>query len=88
MTRNNISKSARIIFASLGAFLSFGASAESDPVTYKYGAKLDIVKVLSITTKDSPVCKPVDYVMKYVDSTGQTHALKYKAHSSACSKRR
>lgn len=88
MTRNKLCNSARIFFAILGITLSFNSFAESPPETYKYGTKLDIAKVLSISSKDSPVCKPVDYLMKYLDSSGRTRALKYRAHSSACSKRR
>lgn len=88
MNSTTLSKASAIISASLGLLLSCSALAESPPTTYTYDTKLDIVKVISIRTEDSPVCEPVDYIMKYIDSTGQTQALKYKAHSSACSKRR
>ncbi|WP_181295287.1 DUF2790 domain-containing protein [Pseudomonas sp. Q2-TVG4-2] len=81
-------KTATLVSASIGLLLSFSALAERTPTPYTYGTKLDIVKVVSIRTEDSPVCKPVDYIMKYIDSMGKTQALKYKAHSSACSKRR
>ncbi|MGE8496049.1 MAG: DUF2790 domain-containing protein [Pseudomonas sp.] len=88
MASKTIRKTATLIFASFGLLLSLSTLAEIPLTTYTYGTKLDIVKVISISTKDSPVCKPVDYIMKYVDSSGKTLALKYKAHSSACNKRR
>lgn len=88
MISKYIRKSLNIIFPSIGLLLSCSALGENAPVTYKYGAKLDIVKVLSVSAQASPVCKPVDYILKYIDSSGQIQALKYRALSDACGKRR
>ncbi|WP_082641879.1 DUF2790 domain-containing protein [Stutzerimonas nitrititolerans] len=88
MTSKKNSKPASILFASLGLLLSCSALAESLPETYKYGAKLDIVKVLSISAKGGAICKPVDHIMQYVDSSGKQQALKYRALSDACSRGR
>ena len=79
-------KISRYVVASLGVFLSFNVLEESAPTTYKYGAKLDIAKVLSISTSKTHSCKPVDQVMRYVDSAGKVQVLKYRALSDACSK--
>ncbi|MCG6538563.1 DUF2790 domain-containing protein [Pseudomonas sp. KSR10] len=40
-----------------------------------YGTKLDIEKVLSISTRDSAVCEPVEQTMKYIDSSGKSQTL-------------
>ncbi|HAG19352.1 DUF2790 domain-containing protein [Stutzerimonas stutzeri] len=72
----------------MGLLFSYGALAESSPAAYKYGDKLDISKVLSITVKHGSVCKPVGHVMKYLDSTGEIRTIKYRALSGACNKRR
>lgn len=88
MTSKKIRKPANIIFASLGVLLSYGALAESAPTNYKYGAQLDIVRVLSISTPKTPVCKLVDRTMKYIDSSGKIQALKYRALSDGCNKGR
>lgn len=74
------------VVVSLGVLLSFNALAESTPTPYKYGTKLDIAKVLSISTPKTHSCKPVDQVMTYVDSAGKVQVLKYRALSDACSK--
>ncbi|MCO5786242.1 hypothetical protein DHB74_07745 [Pseudomonas sp. G11-1] len=75
----------KIVFASLGLLLSCNALGECRPVTYEYGAKLDIVKVLSISTEYTPTCKPVDRIMKYMDSYGEIRSLKYRVLSAVCS---
>lgn|GEM_PF-2614441 len=66
-------------------FLSLTALADSAPQSYEYGAKLDVVKVLSITTQDSAACEPVEQTMTYTDSSGETRALQYVVLSSTCS---
>ncbi|TKA90111.1 DUF2790 domain-containing protein [Halopseudomonas bauzanensis] len=85
MNSKKLGPPVKIVFASLGLLLSCNALGESLPITYKYGAKLDIVKVLSMSTEYTPVCKPVDRIMKYIDSSGKTRALKYRVLSAVCS---
>jgi len=77
---------ASIFITSFVLLLSGNALAESPVTTYKYGLKLDIAKVLSISKPKTHTCKPVDHLMKYVDSTGKIQTLKFKALSDACSK--
>jgi hypothetical protein len=77
---------ASIFITSFALLLSGNALAESPVTTYKYGLKLDIAKVLSISKPKTHTCKPVDHLMKYVDSTGKIQTLKFKALSDACSK--
>ncbi|MBZ9668059.1 DUF2790 domain-containing protein [Pseudomonas sp. LMG 31766] len=77
---------ASIFITSFALLLSGHALAESPVTTYKYGLKLDVAKVLSISKPKTHTCKPVDHLMKYVDSTGKIQTLKFKALSDACSK--
>ncbi|WP_275547869.1 DUF2790 domain-containing protein [Pseudomonas sp. Marseille-Q0931] len=82
----NSTKIIKYLFASLSLFFSFSVIAESQPNTYRYGTKLDIVKVLSVSAPKTNNCKIVDQTMRYIDSTGKVRTLKYRAHSGACSK--
>jgi hypothetical protein len=77
---------ATIFITSFALLLAGNALAESPVTTYKYGLKLDVAKVLSISKPKTHTCKPVDHLMKYVDSTGKIQTLKFKALSDACSK--
>lgn len=77
---------ANILITSLVLVLSGNALAESPATTYKYGLKLDVAKVLSISKPKTHTCKPVDHLMKYIDSAGTIQTLKFKALSDACSK--
>lgn len=88
MTSKKSNKSANIVFASFGLLLCCGALAESHPVTYRYGQKTDVMRVLSISNTESPICKPVDHIMKYINSSGKIKFLKYRALSDACSRKR
>ena len=85
MNSEKVSVPVKIVFASLGLLLSCNVLGEYVPVTYTYGAKLDIAKALSISTEYTPTCKPVDRIMKYMDSSGKTRALKYRVLSAVCS---
>ncbi|QIB52339.1 DUF2790 domain-containing protein [Pseudomonas sp. OIL-1] len=87
MNSKNRSKSENIILATIGLLLSCNVLGEIIPITYEYGLKPDVVKVLSISTEYTPICEPVDHIMKYIDSSGETRALKYRALSDACSSR-
>ncbi|MCP9340692.1 DUF2790 domain-containing protein [Stutzerimonas xanthomarina] len=87
MTSKKMSKPANLVLASLGLLLSLGALAESAPTTYTYDANLDIQNVLSISSvEEGRTCKPIDYIMKYADSSGKIQTVKYKALSDACSR--
>lgn len=88
MTSKKSNQLAKIIAASLSLLLSCSVLAESAPITYEYGMKLDVAKVLSISTASSRTCEPVDRIMKYIDSSGKTETLKYRVLSDACDKRR
>jgi len=86
MTIKHAKNLATISITSLAILISSNALAESHATTYKYGLKLDIAKVLSISKPKTHTCKPVDYLMKYIDSAGTIQTLKFKALSDACSK--
>lgn len=88
MISNKARKAVGVIVASLGMLLSVSATAEDRSVTYKYGDKLDVVKVLSISAKDGSGCKPVDHKMKYIDSSEKKQVLKYRALPKVCHKGR
>ncbi|EZH81104.1 hypothetical protein AU05_11280 [Ectopseudomonas composti] len=77
---------ANIFITSFALFISGHALAESQVTTYTYGLKLDIAKVLSISKPKTHTCKPVDHLMKYIDSAGKIQTMKFKALSDACSK--
>ena len=81
-------KTVGVIVASLGMLLSVSAAAENRSATYKYGDKLDVVKVLSISAKDDSGCKPVDHRMEYMDSAGKKQVLNYRALPKRCHKGR
>lgn len=84
MNSEKLSKPVNIVFASLVLLFACNALGESLPITYKYGVKLDVVKVISISTEYTPVCKPVDRIMTYLDSAGTTRAVKYRVLSAVC----
>jgi len=88
MNRKKLGKSASFMLISVGLLFSYGALAEVSPTAYKYGDKLDVSKVTSIAVKRGAVCKPVDHIMKYVDSAGEIRIIKYRALSVACNKGR
>lgn len=88
MKRMNRGNAANIRIAAFGMlFIGFSALADSSsPQRYEYGTKLDIEKVLSISTRDSAVCEPVEQTMKYIDSSGKSQTLQYVVLSTACSR--
>lgn len=88
MISNKTRNTARVIVASLGMLLSVSAVAENRSVTYKYGDKVDVIKVLSISAKDGSGCKPVDHRMEYIDSAGKKQVLNYRALPNQCHKGR
>ena len=81
-------KPARFMAASLCTLLSVSAVAENRSVAYKYGDKLDVVKVLSMSAKDGSGCQPVDHRMEYIDSSGKKQVLNYRALPKRCHKGR
>lgn len=88
MNRKKLDKSVSSMLVSLGLLFSYGALAEGSPAAYKYGDKLDVSKVISIAVEHGRACKPVDHVMKYVDSSGEIKTIQYRALSAPCSKGR
>lgn len=89
MISKHSNKSVRIILASLGSLFSYHVMAESStPTIYEYGMNLDVEKVLSVSTNDSRICNSVNYIMKYIDSSGKIQFLQYRGLSSKCSRGR
>ncbi|VVN43610.1 DUF2790 domain-containing protein [Pseudomonas fluorescens] len=52
-------------------------------VDYKYGMKLDIAKIVDITTPGD-VCGPTPVEMTYIDSKGTTRVLHYSVIGTGC----
>ncbi len=59
------------------------ANAEPQGSTYEYGDQLDIAKVVSL---DVPTggCNVVEATMTYLDSNGETHAMRYLRQGADC----
>ena len=73
-----------LLVLSLLAGVSAQVQAQEAAVTYKYGMKLDIAHVVSI----SPIaneCGVVPVEMTYQDSKGVTHILDYSVFGTGCS---
>ena len=85
-----------VMFAALSMFSVFAsanssvnaASAQPVPqaVEYSYGQKLDIAKVIDVSSANdsSNTCSPVQVHMIYLDSKGVTHNLEYTRMSDSC----
>ncbi|MVV52261.1 DUF2790 domain-containing protein [Pseudomonas sp. PB120] len=60
------------------------ATSKAPVEVYKYGMKLDIEKIITIT--DIPgQCGPVPAQMIYEDSHGQRHVMQYQVMGTGCS---
>lgn len=71
-------------FASL-ALASGSSTVDTSSVEhYNYGSKLDIAKVISLSSIPD-VCEVVPAQMTYEDSHGQRHTLEYQVMGDGCS---
>jgi len=79
----------KYIIAILGSLLlssaSFAANTPNNPVLYKYGDKLDIAKVVSLSQIPDNTCEVVPATMTYIDSKGVQHTIEYKVLANGCS---
>lgn len=86
-----------VMFAALSLFSLFASAAtthngalETGPdakvpvVQYDYSQKLDVAKVISITSASSNECEAVKSNMVYVDSQGVRHNLQYLRLNDGC----
>lgn len=71
-------------FATLAVAGETSAAQSSTVESYSYGTKLDIARVISLSTIPD-VCEVVPATMIYEDSQGQRHTLEYKAMGDGCS---
>ncbi|WP_338648549.1 DUF2790 domain-containing protein [Pseudomonas sp. ML2-2023-3] len=71
-------------FATLAVAGETSAVQPSTVESYSYGTKLDIARVISLSTIPD-VCEVVPATMIYEDSQGQRHTLEYKAMGDGCS---
>ena len=71
-------------FATLTVAGETSAVQSSTVESYSYGTKLDIARVISLSTIPD-VCEVVPATMIYEDSQGQRHTLEYKAMGDGCS---
>ncbi|QJI40094.1 DUF2790 domain-containing protein [Pseudomonas sp. ADAK2] len=65
---------------------STASAPEPEQYNYSESERLDIAKVIDITTVEDTqnACGPVDAHMVYVDHKGTTHDLQYKILGGAC----
>ncbi len=74
----------------LAGFATLAVAGEASTVqpstveSYSYGTKLDIARVISLSTIPD-ACEVVPATMIYEDSQGQRHTLEYKAMGDGCS---
>lgn len=77
--------------ASLFALLGFGAlaaqassmpMADSSVMQYRYGDKLDVKKVLSVSDDQATACGVVNARMDYLDSHGQPRSVAYRSYAT------
>lgn len=85
-----------VIFAALSMFSVFasangnvsaaGAQPVPQAVEYSYSQKLDIAKVLDMTSASdtATACGPVQAHMIYVDHKGVTHNMEYTVLGDGC----
>lgn len=73
-------------FASFSFADQSGSSVKSeathDVTPYTYGLKLDVAKVISMSSEDSGSCGVIPATITYVDHQGQTHTVKYQKYSN------
>ncbi|MCS7567061.1 DUF2790 domain-containing protein [Pseudomonas aeruginosa] len=59
-------------------------SAPNHDVTpYAYGLKLDVAKIISMSSEDADSCGVIPATITYVDHQGQTHTVKYQKYSNS-----
>ncbi|VXA97216.1 DUF2790 domain-containing protein [Pseudomonas sp. 8O] len=80
---------ARTLFATALTAIALSASLTSlahsaEAAPYRYGQNLDIAKVISIDTPNSPQCEVVTATMTYRNSAGDVEVLDFEQLSSAC----
>jgi hypothetical protein len=51
---------------------------------YKYGDKLDVAKVLSMSKIPDNLCEAVPATMTYLDSKGVQHTMEYQVLADGC----
>jgi len=78
----------KILLLGLPLIVSLSAYAldpafSKDSADYKYGMRLDISKIVSITSP-ADVCGPTPVEMTYLDSAGAEHVLHYSVMGTGC----
>lgn len=77
--------------ASLFAVLSVGAitaqasttpMGDASAMQYRYGDRLDVKKVLSVTDDQANACGVVNTRMVYLDSHGQQQSVQYRSYAT------
>lgn len=78
----------KYILAFLGSILMTSiafADTSQQPEVYKYGDKLDIAKVISMSKIPDNHCEVVPATMTYLDSKGVQHTMEYQVLGEGCS---
>lgn len=72
------------LLISSAAFADPAVNTQTQPEPYKYGDKLDIVKVVALSKIPTDVCEAVPATMTYVDSKGVQHTMEYQVMGEGC----
>jgi hypothetical protein len=77
----------KYIYAILGSLVISSAAfaaTSTTPEMYKYGDKLDVAKVLSMSKIPDNLCEAVPATMTYLDSKGVQHTMEYQVLADGC----
>lgn len=79
----------KYLYVLLGSLvISSAAFADTNittPEVYKYGDKLDVAKVISMSKIPDNICEVVPATMTYIDSQGVKHTMQYEVLADGCS---
>lgn len=78
----------KYIYALLGSLVissaAFADTNTTTPEVYKYGDKLDVVKVVALSKIPTDLCEAVPATMTYLDSQGVQHTMEYQVLADGC----
>ncbi|MDB6141948.1 MAG: hypothetical protein JWP80_992 [Pseudomonas sp.] len=74
---------ASLVHAEDRSTASIYESSKTPVVEYRYGMKLDIAKVMGITSPSNQ-CGVVPAIMTYLDHAGERHSVGYQTFGNDC----
>lgn len=72
------------LLISSAAFATPAVSTQNQPEPYKYGDKMDVAKVISMSKIPNDLCEAVPATMTYLDSKGVQHTMEYQVLADGC----